>query len=621
MCLKLIKKNYTCINYRLRIFYFFIDIKIKLYYHLIVSKIKLTKRKVVQRMRLYKKLVVGSMALALGLGNLHAMEGRSSSGAPKTLYDFTKRYDSNKLIIHRESCIDPIAKSFKEQIQRLLQTGFKLRNYSDWFALSLFKDMLRANGLFNGELNKFLSEWTFSTDVPSNEIIFFACTPSRNNFNYVQQLFPIPFYEGTDKIDVTKFKNMLSDLLKNIEILTIKLPGYWINLKTLHSNWGLFTAISNNGTEVPETVSNLVNFLENKKIKVLHVNFLDKFPKHTDVKIYYPNGYTYGFYTSEKEDEYSSDKKLSFEKFLDKYLKSSEKLSKDEIKKICNDATEVLKKESSLLKIEGPTIVVGDIHADLGALEYSVRKFLEANGEKNILFLGDYVDRGMGAPGGPNSIKNAAILLKLKTMFPDKVFLLRGNHEDKNINYFDFRHTHTLYTECVNGYGEESGTEIFNSFNDTFNYLSLGAIVNKSTFCVHGGISPDLTNVNQIEKIEKPCSVFGLVSNLLWSDPIQRSYDLLYEKNSKRGAGYLFSKKAALYFLKNNNLKRILRAHQLANGYEDVFKDGSVITLFSVPKYLRMCNNKGAIAEINGEDIKYEAIDYNKNDIVKPTIQ
>ena len=95
----------------------------------------------------------------------------------------------------------------------------------------------------------------------------------------------------------------------------------------------------------------------------------------------------------------------------------------------------------------------------------------------------------------------------------------------------------------------------------------------------------------------------------------------MYEKNSKRGAGYLFSKKAALYFLKNNNLKRILRAHQLANGYEDVFKDGSVITLFSVPKYLRMCNNKGAIAEINGEDIKYEAIDYNKNDIVKPTIQ
>lgn len=341
----------------------------------------------------------------------------------------------------------------------------------------------------------------------------------------------------------------------------------------------------------------------------------------------------------EKEKNSETEKnKGKFEEFFNKYLNINEKLSENEIKTICNQAKKKLKKESSLLRIEGTTIVVGDIHADLGALEYSVRKFLEANGEKNILFLGDYVDRGRGAPGGPNSVKNAAILLKLKTMFPDKVFLLRGNHENKNINNFNFRHTYTLYTECVNGYGKESGDEIFNNFNDTFDYLSLAAIVNNNTFCVHGGISPQLTDVSEIAEIKKPLSyteINGnneLATDLLWSDPEQLNWnnestfasDNIYKRQflpNGRGAGQIFSKYAASNFLKNNNLKRILRAHQKVNGHEDNFKDGSVITLFSVPKYMGMSNNKGAIAEINGEYIKYEAIDYNKNDIVKPTIQ
>ena len=54
------------------------------------------------------------------------------------------------------------------------------------------------------------------------------------------------------------------------------------------------------------------------------------------------------------------------------------------------------------------------------------------------------------------------------------------------------------------------------------------------------------------------------------------------------------------------------------NGHKDVFGDGSVITLFSAPDYSSKDSNKGEIAEINGEDIKYETIDYNKNEIVKP---
>jgi Calcineurin-like phosphoesterase len=73
-------------------------------------------------------------------------------------------------------------------------------------------------------------------------------------------------------------------------------------------------------------------------------------------------------------------------------------------------------------------IVFGDTHGDWRSTEAAARRFLEDPQRRILVGLGDYVDR---APDdcGQGSIANILYLFELAARFPDRVFLLRGNHE------------------------------------------------------------------------------------------------------------------------------------------------------------------------------------------------
>ena len=87
------------------------------------------------------------------------------------------------------------------------------------------------------------------------------------------------------------------------------------------------------------------------------------------------------------------------------------------------------------------TFVVGDIHGCLGMLTRLMEKIAWRPAEDNLIFLGDYVDRGVDPKGVVDAI------LELKQRSP-RVQCLIGNHEEL---FLDFLNGGDLNTFLING--------------------------------------------------------------------------------------------------------------------------------------------------------------------------
>lgn len=108
----------------------------------------------------------------------------------------------------------------------------------------------------------------------------------------------------------------------------------------------------------------------------------------------------------------------------------------------------------------------------------------------NLLFLGDYVDRGS------YSIEVVIFLYCLKINFPNEVKMLRGNHESRAMTeHFTFRE------EVLRKYGGDES--VYEYFIESFEALPIAADVNGDYLCMHGGISPELATVEDINRIDR----------------------------------------------------------------------------------------------------------------------
>ncbi|KIW82230.1 serine/threonine-protein phosphatase [Fonsecaea pedrosoi CBS 271.37] len=206
----------------------------------------------------------------------------------------------------------------------------------------------------------------------------------------------------------------------------------------------------------------------------------------------------------------------------------------------------------------------------------------------NFIFLGDYVDRGYF------SLETLTLLLCLKAKYPDKITLVRGNHESRQITQ-----VYGFYEECVQKYGN---TSVWKACCQVFDFMTLGAIVDGKVLCVHGGLSPEIRTLDQVRVVARAQEIphEGAFCDLVWSDP----EDVETWAVSPRGAGWLFGDRVSQEFCHVNGLNLIARAHQLVNeGYKYHFKSQDVVTVWSAPNYCYRCGNLASVCDI-GEDMK-----------------
>ena len=257
-------------------------------------------------------------------------------------------------------------------------------------------------------------------------------------------------------------------------------------------------------------------------------------------------------------------------------------LKEEEIKFLIDKSYQIIKEQKMLVELEAPLHVCGDIHGQY----YDLLRIFEHcgyPGEYNYLFLGDYVDRGK------QSLETVCLLLCYKIKYPEKVTLLRGNHESSVTNRI-----YGFYDECKRRYN----IRLWKAFTDLFNYLPVAALIDDKILCMHGGLSPDLKNIQSIQDISRPTDIpdQGLLCDLLWSDPDKEAVD--YDEND-RGVSVIFGEKVVTDFNKKNDLDLIIRAHQVVDEGYEFFANRQLITIFSAPNYCGEFDNSAGIMIID----------------------
>mmetsp|Transcript_38117 Transcript_38117/g.107693 ORF Transcript_38117/g.107693 Transcript_38117/m.107693 type:complete len:430 (+) Transcript_38117:280-1569(+) len=268
---------------------------------------------------------------------------------------------------------------------------------------------------------------------------------------------------------------------------------------------------------------------------------------------------------------------------------------------LCARAATALLRQPTVLDVVAPVHIVGDIH---GQFEDLLRIFdhLGIPPKTKYLFLGDYVDRG------PKGLEVMVLLLSLQMLYPEQVFLLRGNHECEHISMM-----YGFFEECKTRYR----AAIWKVFIPVFDAMPIAALVEpshlppdaaasqgvrKPLLCVHAGLSRSLTTMAQLRSIPRPLKIHTneVIRDLVWSDPIATAKGWGF---GERGVSCTYGMDVARAFLRHNSLSMIIRAHEVADNGFALLGDHQdlVATVFSAPGYAGVCDNDAAVLEVTAE--------------------
>jgi diadenosine tetraphosphatase ApaH/serine/threonine PP2A family protein phosphatase len=277
--------------------------------------------------------------------------------------------------------------------------------------------------------------------------------------------------------------------------------------------------------------------------------------------------------------------------YIQEIPKSNQWATSAQVISIISQAIEIFSNEPALLNLSGVFTVVGDLHGELSSL-LRIFQRLGWPDSRCYLFLGDYVDRG------ESSCEILVLLYCLKILFPHNIFLLRGNHEFPSMTKL-----YGFQAECVSRFL----MNVYIQFLNSFITLPIAAIINDTIFCVHGGISPNLTTqLDKLHKIDELTS--NVENNILWSDPKENIEGFV---PNPRGRGFIFGIDVFNEFLEQTEFTMMIRGHEhCTNGFTWSFgNDGRLLTIFSAIDYCGK-GNDGAVVIVNQRDVTIHTFKY-----------
>ena len=226
------------------------------------------------------------------------------------------------------------------------------------------------------------------------------------------------------------------------------------------------------------------------------------------------------------------------------------------------------------LKPSGKANIVGDLHGDLRSLAHILDdsgflKKTRTRGKAYLIFLGDYGDRGSVSP------EVYLAILKLKESCPDKVILMRGNHEGPEDM---LPCPHELPIQLKQKYGEEAGGKIMKELRKLFNHLYTAVIIEERAVLIHGGAPSKARSTRDLAYAHRRHPKESHLEEMLWSDPQEK---LKGTQPSYRGAGQLFGPNVTRKILKMLNVKILIRGHEFSEEGFKINHSGRVLTLFS----------------------------------------
>ena len=180
-------------------------------------------------------------------------------------------------------------------------------------------------------------------------------------------------------------------------------------------------------------------------------------------------------------------------------------------------------------------ILVGDLHGDVGSVKNILLNHLEE--DNVIVFLGDFTDRGA------NSLETISLLLHAKVLFPDNIFLLRGNHEnlEKQMAWSYYKESTklpSLFSCCEESENCQTLRSQINfiykdlktcskKIINVYNSLPVGLVFDNKQqriFCCHGCVDPLMIQENGLEKYQEKMDKYviydlkdKLEHNILWN--------------------------------------------------------------------------------------------------------